>query len=87
MNTRFKKIPQISEDLFFRFMKVAIERIDICMATDYAIQKLLIEKNILSEEEMIKRVEDAKTLPERLTGMSILNDMIDNLNKGVKNGT
>lgn len=66
------------DDLLLRFMETTIEKVNTALSGLYALEKLLIEKNIVSEPELKQRLKDAKTLPNRLVGVSTLREMVEN---------
>jgi hypothetical protein len=66
------------QKVILEFMKATVERVNRCMSDTYAIQKLLIEKNIISEKDLNSRLKDAQSLPQAITGRKVLEDMIKN---------
>jgi DNA-binding PadR family transcriptional regulator len=65
-----------SEEILLKFMKKAIENINICLASQYALWKFLVEKGILSESEMLNRIHDSRELPKTKLGAATLQDML-----------
>jgi replicative superfamily II helicase len=72
--------------LLTKFMEAAIKRIDRSSANIYAIQQILIEKGIATQEEIISKNHDAENLPERKIGEKVLQDMLKDfiIEKGIK---
>ena len=67
-------------------MKVTIEKVNRCLSDSYALQKLLIEKDVVSEENLKIRLKDAQSLPQVITGRKVLEEMIKNFQpEGVNN--
>lgn len=74
------------QKVILEFMKATVEKVNRCMSDTYAIQKLLIEKNIISEEDLNSRLKDAQSLPQTITGRKALEEMIKNFQpEGVSN--
>lgn len=67
-------------DVILRFMQETIEKVNVCLAGMYTLQKLLIEKKIISEEELIAKLNDDKKKPLRDTGKNILENMVQEFN-------
>jgi len=66
-----------STDINLRFMQVAIERINTNSATIYAIEQTLIEKGIVTQNELVSKIAEAKNLPEQKVGEKILKEMVE----------
>ncbi len=77
MNARLTKK---QESVLLKFMETTIERVNEALAGLYAIEKILVEKNIISEGALIAQLKDAKTLPNRLVGIATLKEMIEAYN-------
>lgn len=58
-------------------MQVAIERINTNSATIYAIEQTLIEKGIVTQNELVSKIAEAKNLPEQKVGEKILKEMVE----------
>jgi hypothetical protein len=71
-----------SNDLLLKFMESSIVKINRCLAHIHAIEQLLIDKDIVTLEELKARIHDSEELPERKVGVKVLNDMIDDYKKG-----
>jgi len=69
----------ISKDqkVLLKFMEATIEKVNICFSNLYAIEKVLIEKGIVTEKELLSRLKESKDLPKRLLGARTLKEMIE----------
>jgi len=65
------------EGVLLQFMETSIGKINDALAGLYAIEKILIEKNIISEEALVARLKDARSLPNRLVGTTVLKEMLE----------
>jgi hypothetical protein len=73
-------------EIILEFMRVTVEKVNRCLSDSYAIQKLLVEKGIVSEEDIKIRLKDAQSLPQVIIGKKALEEMIENFQpKGVSN--
>lgn len=57
-------------------MEKTIENINTLLAGQYTLYNLLIEKKLITEEELIARLRDNKNLPTRKKGVKILEEML-----------
>jgi hypothetical protein len=57
-------------------MERAIENINTCLAGQYTLYQILIEKDIITEAELISRIKEDKNLPTRKLGIAVLKDML-----------
>ena len=69
------------DDLTHKYFSIIIEKLNISLATQFAIKQLLIEKGIVSSLELTKRIEEAQKLPDRIDNLNILKDMINDFNE------
>jgi hypothetical protein len=67
--------------IFFDFMTAITNRLNRALATNYAIQQILIQKGIVSIDQMKETVREAEQLPERKLGSEMLNEMIKDFNQ------
>jgi hypothetical protein len=65
-----------NQELMLRFMEATIEKVNICLSSIYALEVLLIEKGLVTQDDMIHRIQDSKTLPQTKIGKQILDEMI-----------
>lgn len=64
------------ESMILRFMERTIENINTCLAGQYTLYKILIEKKIVTEQELLSRIKEDKNLPQRKLGIQVLEDML-----------
>ena len=69
-----------NDALLKKFMEVVLSRMSDALASIHAIEKILLERGIVSYPELKQAIEDAKNLPEQLTNQSTLNQMIKEFN-------
>lgn len=72
-----KRISGNRDEVILRFMESTIEKVNLALSGLYAVEKILIEKKIVPEGELLERLNDAKALPKRLVGVKTLQEMID----------
>jgi hypothetical protein len=68
-------------DVILEFMRVTIEKVNACLSNLYVLQKIIIEKRIISEQELIQKLNDSKALPRQNLGKKTLEEMLNELNK------
>lgn len=68
-------------DVILEFMRVTIEKVNACLSNLYVLQKIIIEKRIISEQELVQRLNDSKALPRQNLGKKTLEEMLNELNK------
>jgi hypothetical protein len=73
-----------TQQVLLKFMEVSIERINRCLSRIYAIEQILIEKSLISQDELKNRQYDAESLPERHVGSKVLKEMLDKFNNGTQ---
>jgi hypothetical protein len=71
-------------EITLKFMEVAIDRINTNSATIYAIEQALIEKGMITQNELVSKIADSKKLPEQKIGQKVLKDMIDQFRREQK---
>lgn len=64
------------QEVLLKFMKKTIENINICLANQYAVQKLLISKGVITEPDLINLLHESQKLPQRNLGAATLAEMI-----------
>jgi hypothetical protein len=62
--------------MMLKFMERAIENINTCLAGQYTLYRVLIEKGLVTEAELISRIREDKNLPQRKLGIEALKDML-----------
>lgn len=67
--------------LFFDFMTAITNRLNRALATNYAIQQILISKGIVSKDQLVDALHEAEQLSERKIGAEALQEMINDFNK------
>lgn len=65
-------------DIFLVFMQETIEKVNRCLSSLYTIHKLLIEKGLITEKNLINRLNEDKDKPIHDLGKKVLNEMIKN---------
>lgn len=70
------RTPNSHDQVILKFMEKTIENINTLLAGQHALYNLLIEKNIVSESELISKLRDSKKLPDRKRGMEALEEML-----------
>lgn len=64
------------ESMIIRFMEKTIENINTCLAGQYTLYKILIEKKVVTEKELLARIKEDKNLPQRKLGIQVLEEML-----------
>jgi len=64
------------DTVLLKFMERAIENINTCLAGQYTLYQILIEKGIITEAELISKIKEDKNLPTRKLGIAVLKDML-----------
>ena len=75
------KLTNRQERVVLQFMESTIEKVNTALAGLYAVEKILIEKKIISESALIERLKDARALPERMLGIATLKEMVEAYNQ------
>lgn len=65
------------DQVLLKFMEKTIDNINTLLAGQYTLYKLLIEKNIVSEKELLSMLRDSKNLPDRKRGAEALEEMLN----------
>lgn len=65
------------DQVLLKFMEKTIDNINTLLAGQYNLYKLLIEKNIVSEKELLSMLRDSKNLPDRKRGAEALEEMLN----------
>jgi hypothetical protein len=69
------------KDIILKFMEVAIDRINTNSATIYALGQAMLQKEVVTQEELVTLINDSKKLPEQKTGEKVLMEMIEQFRK------
>jgi hypothetical protein len=64
------------DTMMLKFMERAIDNINTCLAGQYTLYKVLIEKGLVTEAELISRIREDKNLPQRKLGIEALKEML-----------
>lgn len=72
MNTRSSK-----DNVLLKFMQLTIDNVNTCLAGQHALFKILIEKKVISEAELISYMRESKKLPDTKRGASFLKDIME----------
>jgi len=62
--------------LLLKFMGATIEKVNRCLYNIHAIQQVMINKGLVTLDEMKSQVNDSEKLPEMKKGREILEEMI-----------
>jgi hypothetical protein len=62
-------------DVFLKFMEATIKRVTSVMATNYAIQKILIQKGTVTKDELLFEIKEANQHPTIIRGKKALAEM------------
>jgi hypothetical protein len=68
-----------TKELLLKFMETSIDKINRCLANIYAIEQILIEKNIVSLEELKSLIKESERLPDRKIGIKVLEEMLNEI--------
>ena len=68
--------PKSNEKVLLRFMEKTIDNINTCLAGQYTLYKLLIDKKLITEPELINKLKEDRNLPQRKMGMKVLKEML-----------
>jgi len=71
-----KPLPPARDRVLLNFMEKTIDNINTCLAGQYTLYKILIEKGLISEADLLSKLKDDKNLPLRKKGILALNDML-----------
>jgi hypothetical protein len=66
-------------EIILKFMETSIDKINRALANIYAIQQVLIKKGLVTQQELVLEISDAKTWPDRKVGIIVLNEMMKSL--------
>jgi len=71
--------PRVSskDSVLLKFMERTIQNINTCLAGQYTLYKILIEKRIITEEELLHRIKQDKNLPTLKLGKNTLKEMLN----------
>ena len=64
------------DSMLLKFMQRTIENVNTCLAGQHTLYRVLIEKGIVTESELVKMIKDDKNLPVRKLGVEALNEML-----------
>jgi len=64
------------DKVLLRFMEKTIDNINTCLASQYTLYKLLIDKKLITESKLISRLKEDRNLPQRKMGMKVLKEML-----------
>lgn len=66
-----------TQQVLLKFMELSIEKINRCLSGIYAIEQILLEKQLISQDELKNKLYDAESLPERQIGSKVLKEMLE----------
>ena len=69
------------EKLFLRFMETTIRMVNSCMARIYMLEKLVVEKGIMSKTELKKLTIEAENHPKHIQNTKVLEEMVKEFNQ------
>lgn len=67
------------EKVLLKFMEMTIGRVNTCLLNIHALQSILIDKKVITIEELRKYVNEAAQQPNLKIGRQVLNSMIGDL--------
>ena len=70
----------MNDALVLKFMETTIDKVNRALVNSYAVQQILIQKGIATENELINKIKEAEQLPNRIIGIETLQDMIKDFN-------
>jgi len=62
-------------NVLLKFMEATIKRVTSVMATNYAIQKILLQKGMVTKEELLSEIKEANQHPTIIRGREALTEM------------
>lgn len=62
-------------DVLLKFMEATIRRVTSVMATNYAIQKILLKKGAVTKDELLDEIREANQHPTIIRGREALTEM------------
>jgi len=68
------------DKFLLHFLGTIIDKINTCYANIYAIQTILVNKGLVTKEDIIELSKDAKTMPQRRVGREALTQILQDLN-------
>lgn len=68
------------EKTLLKFMESTIQKVTQCMSGLYTIQNIMIEKGIITKNELRKRLKEDQDRPKRALGIETLEKMIKEYN-------
>lgn len=68
------------EEFIMKFMQITFAKINASLSSIYAIKQVLIESGAITSEQLAMKIKEAEQLPERITNMTTLNQMIQEFN-------
>lgn len=72
-----RRPPSAPDQVILKFMEKTIENINTLLAGQHAMYKILVEKGIVTESELLSKLRDSKKLPDRKRGMEALDEMLN----------
>lgn len=71
------------DDVILEFMKATIEKVNTCLSSLYALQKIMIEKGIITQEQLLQALNESKSMPKYDLGKRTLDQMLDETRKNL----
>jgi hypothetical protein len=68
--------PSSKDSMMLKFMERAIDNVNTCLAGQYTLYKILLERNIITEAELLSRIKQDRNLPQLKMGINTLKDML-----------
>lgn len=71
--------PRVSsrDSVLLKFMERTIQNINTCLAGQYTLYKILIEKGVITEDELLHQIKQDKNLPTLKLGIDTLKEMLN----------
>lgn len=75
-----KKLLTSKEEILLKFMESTIQKVTQCMSGLYTLQNIMIEKGVITKNDLKKRLKDDQDKPKRIVGIKVLEEMINEYN-------
>lgn len=63
--------------VLLKFMEKTIDRVNTVLIHVHALEQMVLQKGLVTETELLRIIQDAKNLPDRLIGMETLKEMLE----------
>lgn len=66
----------MSDKVLLHFIESATERISTCLIHIHALEQILLQKNLITETELLNAIHEAEKWPEVLLGKKTLQEIL-----------